>query len=73
METQTLDPSLPGVRLLQTWIRLKSAINVQLVDGVQFDGTLLWQDGEFLALQHPQDYEPILIGRRAVAVIRALG
>jgi host factor-I protein len=64
---------LPGVRQLQTWIRLKSAINVQLVDGVQLDGTLLWQDGEFLALQHPQDNEPILIARHAVAVIRALG
>lgn len=73
METHTLDPSLPGVRLLQSWIRQRTPLVVQLLDGRQFDGSLDWQDPEFLALRGVEDPQPFLIRRGAVAVIRPTG
>lgn len=68
-----LDTSLPGVRQLQNWIRLKTAVRVQLTDGTKLDGLLDWQDVEFLALRLPNDADPVLIQRQSVAVIRSLG
>jgi host factor-I protein len=67
-----LDTSLPGVRQLQQWIRAKTAIQIQLNDGAKLDGTLDWQDVEFLGLRQPNDSEPVLIQRQAVSVIRSL-
>jgi host factor-I protein len=67
-----LDTSLPGVRHLQNWIRTKTAVRIQLNDGAKLDGTLDWQDVEFLALRQPNDSEPVLIQRQAVSVIRSL-
>lgn len=67
-----LDTSLPGVRQLQHWIRAKTAVRIQLNDGAKLDGTLEWQDVEFLALRQPNDSEPVLIQRQAVCVIRSL-
>ncbi|MCP9884083.1 hypothetical protein KBY97_02920 [Synechococcus sp. ATX 2A4] len=70
MEITTLDPSLPGVRQLQQWIRGRNPLELLLVDSVQVTGTLLWQDPEFLALRGENDADPVLINRRMVVSIR---
>lgn len=68
----SFDPSQPGVRTLQLWVRSKSPVNVQLTDGTKLDGVLRWVDAEFLGLQPDYEKQPILISRTAVAVIRVL-
>ncbi len=73
MEATPLDPSLPGVRLLQSWIREKLQLSLELNDGRRFDGILRWQDSEFFALERSDPNQTTLINRRAVAVIRQLG
>ena len=73
MEATPLDPSLPGVRLLQSWIREKLQLSLELNDGRRFDGILRWQDSEFFALERSDSNQTTLINRRAVAVIRQLG
>jgi host factor-I protein len=67
-----LDTSLPGVRQLQNWIRAKTAIRIQLNDGTKLDGTLDWQDMEFLALRQSDEKDPILVQRLSVSLIRSL-
>ena len=47
METTPLDPSLPGVRMLQTWIREGLAV----LDHERTEGRLIWQDLEFLSIE----------------------
>ena len=69
METSPLDPSLPGVRLLQTWIREQSPISVEVIGAERVEGRLIWQDSEFLAIER----RPTLVSRRQVCVIRSLG
>jgi len=73
VEATPLDPSLPGVRLLQSWIREKLQLSLELNDGRRFDGILRWQDSEFFALERSDSNQTTLINRRAVAVIRQLG
>jgi host factor-I protein len=72
MESPSLDPSLPGVRQLQDWIRESTPLQVQLMDGTCLGGSLHWQDPEFLALRPAPNTPLILLGRKAVAVIRSL-
>jgi host factor-I protein len=72
MESPSLDPSLPGVRQLQDWIRQRTPLHVQLMDGTRLGGSLQWQDPEFLALRTEQDSPVVLVGRKALAVIRPL-
>ncbi|MFO7629479.1 MAG: hypothetical protein R6W06_08185 [Prochlorococcaceae cyanobacterium] len=73
METIPLDPSLPGVRLLQHWIREKTVVSLQVQGGQQFEGVLDWQDPEFLALRAQGQDAPVLIRRQALVLIRSLG
>ncbi len=73
METHPLDPSLPGVRLLQSWIRERTPLAIQLLDGRQLEGSLDWQDPEYLALRGAEDPQPFLIRRGAIALIRPVG
>ncbi|MCH2565873.1 MAG: hypothetical protein MKZ93_04635 [Prochlorococcus sp. ALOHA_A2.0_51] len=73
METPPLNPSLPGIRLIQSWIRDEIPLSLELADGLRFEGRLLWQDPEFLALERPGSSQPVLINRRAVLIIRPLG
>ncbi len=68
-----MDPSLPGVRQLQSWIRLRTPLRVQLLDGRELEGELEWQDPEFLALRAAEEQDPTLIRRGAAALIRPLG
>jgi|TARA_B100001939_G_scaffold208434_1_gene179209 host factor-I protein len=73
METAPLDPSLPGVRLLQSWIREQLPISVDVIGAERIEGRLIWQDSEFLAVERLPASRPVLIGRRQISVIRVLG
>ena len=72
MDTSPLDPSLPGVRLLQSWIREKSPISVEVLGAERVEGRLVWQDSEFLAIERNAGSRLILVNRRQVCVIRSL-
>ena len=69
----SFDPSLPGVRQLQSWTRDQRVISVELVNGNSLEGVLQWQDPQFLALRRSASEEPVLINRQAVLLIRLLG
>ena len=73
MEHSPLDPSLPGVRLLQSWIREQSPISVDVIGAERVEGRLLWQDSEFLAIERSLGSRPTLVSRRQISVIRSLG
>ena len=73
METSPLDPSLPGVRLLQSWIRDQLPLSIGVVGQEPIEGRLLWQDPEFLAIERAGASRPVLINRRQISVIRSLG
>ena len=72
MGMSPLDPSLPGVRLLQTWIRERSPISVDVIGADRIEGRLVWQDSEFLAIERSSGGRPTLINRHQVCVIRSL-
>ncbi|QEY31713.1 hypothetical protein EVJ50_05095 [Synechococcus sp. RSCCF101] len=72
METLTLDPSLPGVRQLQQWIREKRAVSIELPNGRMVEGTIRWQDTEFIALSMKAGRGPLMINRRTLSLIRPL-
>jgi len=72
MEPTSFDPSLPGIRLLQSWIRDKRTLSVELSDGRRIDGRLSWQDPWYLAVQRDESPDPILINRQSVLTIRTL-
>ena len=73
METTPLDSSLPGVRLLQSWIRERCPLSIEVLGAERLEGRLVWQDPEFLAIERPGEQRPVLIGRRQICVIRPLG
>ena len=73
METTLLDSSLPGVRLLQSWIRERCPLSIEVLGAERLEGRLVWQDPEFLAIERPGAQHPVLIGRRQICVIRPLG
>ena len=73
METTPLDSSLPGVRLLQSWIRERCPLSIEVLGAERLEGRLVWQDPEFLAIERPGAQRPALIGRRQICVIRPLG
>ena len=73
METTPLDPSLPGVRMLQSWIREQLPLSIDLVSSERIEGRLVWQDPEFLAVERSGAVRPVLVSRRHVTVIRTLG
>jgi len=66
------DPSQPGVRQLQHWIRQGTSLGIELIGGTSITGLPRWVDADFLALQTESSGEPVLLNRRAIAVIRAL-
>jgi len=72
MEIQTLDSSLPGVRLLQNWVRQRTPLRVRFPGGEQLEGCLDWQDPEFLALRPADAQQPVLIRRGALETIQPL-
>jgi host factor-I protein len=68
----TLDTAQPSIRHLQELIRNKAPVALQVMDGHEHEGVLLWQDLQYFALD-PGDGRPLtLINRNAVTVVRAL-
>ena len=72
MEPTSFDPSLPGIRLLQSWFRDQRTLSIELSDGKRVDGRLSWQDSLYLAMQRDDASDPILINRQSVLTIRTL-
>jgi len=72
MSHSPLDPSLPGIRLLQSWIRDQVALSVDVVGLDRIEGRLVWQDPEFLAIEPVHGERIILVNRVHVVVIRPL-
>ena len=70
METSPLDPSLPGVRLLQSWIHEPLPLSIAVVGEETIEGRLIWQGPEFLAIDRAGSSRPVLINRLQISVIR---
>jgi host factor-I protein len=66
------DTSQPGIRQLQSWIRSRTNLVVQLMEGTSVTGVPRWVDGEYLALEPAGAEELVLVSRQAIALIRAL-
>jgi host factor-I protein len=67
-----LDTSLPSVRHVQELIRNRTPIRVSLRGGHEMEGTIKWQDTQFLALRQDAGRPLALISRDAIVVLRAL-
>lgn len=67
-----LDTSLPSVRHVQELIRNRTMVNVRMVGGEEMEGTIKWQDNQFLALRQDSSLPLMLINRDSIAVLRAL-
>jgi len=68
-----LDTTLPSVRHLQELIRTATVVTVRMRGGVVLEGTLKWQDSEFLALSQDPNASLVLLNRDAVVLLRGLG
>ena len=66
-----LDTSLPSVRHVQELIRNRTSVLVTMVGGQELEGTIKWQDSEFLALRQDSSLPLVLINRDAIALLRA--
>jgi host factor-I protein len=69
----TLDTSLPSIRHLQNLIRHKTPVAIQVSGVGELEGTLHWQDCDYLALSQTEGRPLTLINRAAASTIRALG
>ncbi|MFZ0409491.1 MAG: hypothetical protein WAM11_15490 [Cyanobium sp.] len=69
--TPRLDTSLPSVRHVQDLIRNRTPVHVTMVGGQELEGTIKWQDSEFLALRQDASLPLVLINREGIAVLRA--
>jgi host factor-I protein len=67
-----LDTTLPSVRHVQELIRNRTPVKVSLLGGHDFEGTIKWQDNQFLALRQDAGRPLALLNRDAVVVLRAL-
>ena len=66
------DTSQPGIRQLQSWIRARANLAVQLIEGSTVSGVPRWVDLDYLALQPEHGGEVVLVNRQAIAMIRVL-
>ncbi len=66
------DTSQPGIRQLQSWIRSRTNLAVQLLDGTTLTGVPRWVDADYLALEPCSGGELVLVNRVAIALLRAL-
>ena len=67
-----LDTSLPSVRHVQELIRNRTMVRLLLVGGQELEGTVRWQDNDFLALRQDASLPLVLVNRNAITVLRAL-
>ena len=73
MEISPFDASLPGVQVLQIWIRQKLPLRVVVVGQESIEGRLIWQDPVFQAIELVGASRPELIIRRQISVFRSFG
>ena len=67
-----LDTSLPSVRHVQDLIRNRTMVRLVMVGGQELEGTVRWQDNDFLALRQDASLPLVLVNRNAITVLRAL-
>ena len=67
-----LDTSLPSVRHVQELIRNRTMVRLLLVGGQELEGTVRWQDNDFLALRQDASLPLVLVNRNAITLLRAL-
>ena len=67
-----LDTSLPSVRHVQELIRRETPVHMELEGGHSLQGTIRWQDPEFLAIQQDRDLPLLLVNRRQLLLLRLL-
>lgn len=65
-----LETGLPSIRLIQTFIREKTPVELKLVTNELLTGTVTWQDPYCLSLSDASE-QPTLIWRSALAYIKA--
>ncbi|MEB3256604.1 MAG: hypothetical protein VKJ05_09485 [Synechococcaceae cyanobacterium] len=53
-------------------IRNRTMVSILMVGGHELEGTIKWQDNQFLALRQDTSLPLVLINRDAIAVLRAL-
>jgi host factor-I protein len=68
---EPLDTSLPSVRNLQGFVRDKKPVELKLLTGDIFKGTLNWIDPDCLCLQNGSG-EVLLVWRQALAYVKAV-
>ena len=67
-----LDTDQPSTRLLQDLIRHQTPVAIQVLGHGELEGTIQWQDIDYLAL-NPGEGRPLtLIRRSSASVIRPL-
>ena len=64
------DPSQPGIRCLQQWIRQRTPLRIACSGGKHLEGVPAWVDADFVALLCGEAPEPVLVNRRAIAWIQ---
>ena len=67
-----LDTSLPSVRHVQELIRNRTMVRLVMAGGQELEGTVRWQDNDFLALRQDASLPLVLVNRNAISVLRAL-
>ncbi len=67
-----LDTSLPSVRHVQELIRNRTMVRLEMVGGQELEGTVRWQDNDFLALRQDASLPLVLVNRNAITLLRAL-
>ncbi len=66
------DTSQPGIRQLQSWIRQRTPLALQLVEGTALNGIPRWVDADYIGLEPETGGELILVSRGAIALLRPL-
>ena len=69
---QRFDTSLPSVRHVQQLIRSRTIVRLHVMGGQEVEGTIQWQDSQFLAVRQDETLPLLLINRAAIALLRAL-
>lgn len=67
-----LDTTSPSVRHLQDLIRDAALVHLELEGGQRLQGTIRWQDADFLAIQQESDRPLLMVNRRRIVLLRLL-
>ncbi len=65
------DTGLPSIRQIQTLIREQQTVEMKLLTGDVFNGSVVWQDVQAICLSI--DGQTMLVMRAAVAYIKIIG